>query len=99
MSEARWTGNGKLASGDWVFYYSGGDKHVHGVGILIRKEIEEAVTGCWQFSSRVMLLKVDARPVPLNIIQVYVPTTDHSHEVIDEFYEQLEQVRRQCKPN
>ena len=50
VSEARWTGSGKLTTGDWVFYYSGGEKHVHGVGILIRKELEDAVAGCWQLS-------------------------------------------------
>ena len=99
VSEVRWTGSGKLVSEDWVFYYSGGDAHQHGVGIMIKKEMDEAVSGCWQLSSRVMLLKLEARPVPLNIIQVYAPTSVHSDEVIDEFYEQLEEARRQCKPN
>ena len=88
-----------MVSEDWVFYYSGGDAHQHGVGIMIKKEMDKAVSGCWQLSSRVMLLKLEARPVPLNIIQVYAPTNDHSDEVIEEFYEQLEEARRQCKPN
>ena len=34
---------------------------------------------------------------PLNLLQVYSPTTDHSDEDIEEFYEQLEEARRQCK--
>ena len=40
------------------------------------------------------MLKIDARPVPINIIQVYAPTSDYDDEVIEEFYEQLDEVRR-----
>ena len=97
MCEARWTGSGRTVTGNWVFYHSGGDKHESGVGILIRKEIDGAVTGCWQLSDRVMLLKIDAKPVAINVIQVYAPTTSHSDDVIDTFYEQVDEVRRQCK--
>ena len=61
--------------------------------------MEEAVSGYCQLPSRVVLFKLDARPVPLNIIQVHGPTTDHSDEVLGEFYEHLEEAQRQCKPN
>ena len=99
VSEARWTGSGKEVTADWIFYYSGGEKHESGVGVLIRKEIEADVSGCWQLSDRVMLLKINARPVNLNIIQVYAPTSGCSEDMIDRFYEQVESVRRQCKNN
>ena len=42
------------------------------------------------------MVKVAARPVDLNIIQVYAPARDHNDDV-KLFYEQLGQVRYQCK--
>ena len=44
------------------------------------------------------MLKIDAKLVALSIIQAYAPTTGHTDDAIDEFYEQLEKARRQCKP-
>ena len=99
VSAARWAGSGKVMTGDVVLYYSGGDKQQHRVGILIRKDMSEEVSSCWQQSSRVRLLNSDTGPVPLNIIKVYAPTTAHSDELLDEFYEQFEEALRQCKPN
>ena len=97
VSEARWTGSGRTVTGDWVFYHSGGEKHEHGVGILVTREIDGAVTGCWQISDRVMLLKIGARPVNVNVIQVYAPTAQSTEDAIDGFYEQVDEARRQCK--
>ena len=53
--------------------------------ILIRKDIDEAVKGCWQLCNRVMILNIDAKPVALNIIQAYAPTNNHTDEAIEEF--------------
>ena len=44
-----------------------------------------------------ILFKIAAKPVGLNTIQVYAPTSDYGPNDMDEFYEQLESVRRQCK--
>lgn len=98
VSEVRWTGSGQMSSGGWTFYYSGGERHEAGVGVLLRREVADAVVGCWQVSQRVILIKVNAKPVGLNIIQVYAPTCDHSDDEIEDFYEQLDSVRSQCKP-
>ena len=97
VSEVRWTGAGQVSSDGWTFYYSGGERHEAGVGILLGREMAEAVVGCWQVSKRVMLIKIAAKPVGLNIIQVYAPTTAYSDSEVDEFYEQVDSVRRQCK--
>ena len=98
VSEVRWTGSGQTTSGGWTFYYSGGEAHRAGVGLLLRNELAGAVTGCWQLSDRVILVKIAAKPVGLNIIQVYAPTADYSDEDIETFYEQVDSARSQCKP-
>ena len=61
------------------------------------REMAEVVVGSWQVSKRVMLIKIAAKPVGINIIQVYAPTTDYSDSDMEEFYEQVDSVRRQCK--
>ena len=94
VSEVRWTGVGQVSSDGWTFYYSGGDRHEAGVRILLNREMADAVVGCWQVSKRVMLIKITVKPVGLNIIQVYAPTTDYSDSKVEEFYEQVD---RQCE--
>ena len=65
---------------------------------MLRKELAGALTGCWQLSDRVILVKIAVKPVGLNMIQVYVPTADYSDEDIEAFYEQVDSARSQCKP-
>ena len=43
------------------------------------------------------MVKIKAMPVNLNIIQVNAPTTDHADEVMDEFYETIEQAKIRCR--
>uniref|UniRef100_A0A0P4VZ55 Endonuclease/exonuclease/phosphatase domain-containing protein n=1 Tax=Scylla olivacea TaxID=85551 RepID=A0A0P4VZ55_SCYOL len=49
-------------------------------------------------SERVILVKIDAKPTGLNIIQVYAPTGDHSDDEVDAFYEQVDSAWGLCKP-
>ena len=58
VSEVPWTGSRSIKTGDWIFFYSGGEKHESGVGVLL-KEMEGAVAGCWYLSDKVVLLKVN----------------------------------------
>ncbi|XP_063863898.1 craniofacial development protein 2-like [Scylla paramamosain] len=98
VSEVRWTGSGHIDSGGWTMYYSGGERHEAGVGVLLRKEVAEAVVGSWQVSERVILVKIGAKPTGLNTIQVYAPTGDHSDDEVETFYDQVDSARGQCKP-
>ena len=46
MSEARFTGSVNITSCNWTFYYSDGEKHEAGVGLLLQKELAEEVIAC-----------------------------------------------------
>ena len=48
-------------------------------------------------SDRVLLLKVAGKPLDLNIIQVYAPTSASSEEDAENFYEEIEKAKNQCK--
>ena len=41
-------------------------------------------------SSRIVTIRIKARPANMSIIQIYAPTLDKDDEVHDEFYEQLQ---------
>ncbi|XP_030757748.1 craniofacial development protein 2-like [Sitophilus oryzae] len=64
--------------------------HRYGVAIIVCKSIGRSVAGFLPLSGRVMLIKLDAKPFPLNIIQVYAPTADKSDDEIANFYKELE---------
>ena len=40
-------------------------------------------------SDRIVMIKLNTKPVPLNIIQVYAPTSDCDDEEIETFYNDL----------
>ena len=43
------------------------------------------------------MIKPDAKLLDINIIQVYVPTSDSNDEELDKFYSELETAMKQCK--
>ena len=97
VAEVRWTGVGKYTDEEVDFYYSGGENHARGVGIMVNKNIRKAVTGVWNVSDRIILIKIAGTPININVIQVYAPTTTHPDEEIEDLYEKLEEVKTQCK--
>ncbi|XP_060531554.1 uncharacterized protein LOC132705137 [Cylas formicarius] len=46
-----------------------------------------------------MLLKIEAKPININIIQVKTPTLDKSEEEIESFYEDIKQLLKYTKPH
>ena len=70
VSEVRWTGVGQEEDENWKFFYSGGDTHNYGVGILLRRELVSAVETWWPVSDRIVYMKLKGSPININIIQV-----------------------------
>ncbi|KAK3894356.1 hypothetical protein Pcinc_001893 [Petrolisthes cinctipes] len=66
------------------------DKHINGVGFLVNKTIQKAIFGCHQVSSRLISIRLRAKPFNITVVQVYAPTSDYDEEVIEEFYNQLQ---------
>ena len=52
--------------------------------------------GILAVSSRVIVAKLKASPFNITLVQVHAPTTEHSEEEINEFYEQRETAKRQA---
>ena len=97
LSEVRWTGNGKINEDNKIIVYSGGAKHERGVGVMMTKQVAEAMMGLWPVSDRIIMVKIKAASFNINVIQVYAPTSSHSDEEVEEFYQCIEEVWRYVK--
>ena len=66
--------------------YSGGEECRKGMGILMINNIARSMLGCWAIPERVIMLKLQAKPFSINIIQVYAPTLDCADEEVEKLY-------------
>ena len=92
LCEMRWKGFGEMTTEDGHKIWFSGDqnKHQHGVAFIVRKEVTACVISCTPVSSRVITIRLSAKPMNVTIIQAYAPTTDHDDDRVEEFYEDLE---------
>jgi hypothetical protein len=51
--------------------------------------------GCRPVSSRLITIRLKATPFNITIIQVYAPTSDYDDNQVEEFYNQLQEVKYQ----
>ena len=74
LCEMRWKNFGETTTEDGhkVFFSRKEDKHEHGVGFLVHKDIVNTVMGCRPVSSRLITIRL--RAVPFNITIVQHPT-------------------------
>lgn len=99
LSEVRWKGQEDFVSDGIRIITSGGEQHQKGVAIMLSEEMAGEVLQVKQCSDRLMMVKIRALPVDIVIIQVYMPTTQHDDEEIDQMYEQIENLIDQQKGN
>ena len=78
---------------------SGGEQRQRGVAIIFDKEAAKRITAVEKCSDRILMVKVSATPVDMMIIQVYMPTTDHEDDEIEDMYEQIESIIDKQKGN
>jgi len=92
LCEVRWEGVGDFTSNEYRIIYSGGEGGQAGVAIVLDKAMSQRVTKITQRSKRLMLVRIQAEPVDLVIIQVYMPTSKSEEEEIEMMYEQIEEL-------
>ena len=93
LSEVRWTGFGETMTeeGHRMWFSGEESRHEHGVAFIVRKEVVGCILSCTPVNSRIISIRVSAKPKNLTIIQVYAPTTDHEDQEVEEFYERIEE--------
>ena len=60
------------------------------MGFIVHKDIVESVIGCRPISSRIMTVRLRARPFNITTIQVYASASSYDDSEVDEFYRELQ---------
>lgn len=97
LSEVRWEGVGDFVSDEVRVIYSGSKGGQKGVAVLLDIEAGKRVTKIVQHSDRLLLVRIEADPVDLVLLQVYMPTTAEDDEEIESLYEQIEELVKKEK--
>uniref|UniRef100_A0A8D8YRG1 Craniofacial development protein 2 n=1 Tax=Cacopsylla melanoneura TaxID=428564 RepID=A0A8D8YRG1_9HEMI len=93
ISEVKWKNQGDYWKEHHRFIYSGNETGDAGVGLILNKEWGNRVRNAELYSNRIMLVKLQLNDKEiLNIIQIYMPHTGYSDEVIEEIYDQIDEV-------
>ncbi|RUS86947.1 hypothetical protein EGW08_005272 [Elysia chlorotica] len=94
LCETRWSKQGKFNRGEYTVVHSGSEKGGHkGVAVILDKYHGHCLKSYNSINDRIMMIKLNTKPVPLNIIQVYAPTSQSSDEDIEHFYNDLQSVK------
>ena len=86
LSEVRWKEGGDFVSDGVRVMYSGGKESQRGVAVIVDNETAKRVTKVIQHSDRMMLVRIQAEPVDIVVIQVYMPTSEYEDEEIEGMY-------------
>ena len=74
-------------------FYSRDETHRRdGVAFVLQEDQAGCVLGCNAVNDRILLIRIQGKPVNITAIQVYAPTSDAEDEEIDEFYTTLQEV-------
>ena len=92
MCEVRRKGVNEIQTteGHKLYYIGNDNKHINGVGFLINSEVTRMVMCFTPINDRIAIIRLHATPFNISIIQVYAPTTDHTDEEIETFYNELQ---------
>ena len=92
VSEVRWKGQGEIRSCDYTVYYSGGERAEKGVAIVVHKSVVRSVVKKIVYNDRIISIKLQAEPINILMIQVYMPTSEHEDNEVEELYGVIEEI-------
>ena len=59
---------------------------------MLDRETAKTVVVIERYSDRIMMVRLSADPVDMVLLQVYMLTSDHEDEEIEEMYEKLDEI-------
>ena len=89
LSEVGWKESRDLTSDGIMMICTAAKQCQGGVAILLDRETPMRVTKVVMQNDRLLLVKIQAVPADLVIIQVHMPTSTHEHNEVEAMYEQL----------
>ena len=97
ISEMRWPNVGDFWSDEFRVIHTGSSKGNAGVGVILNKECGLRVKSYLQVTERIIMVKIEAKPSDLVIIQVYMPTGAYEDEEVEEVYDEIEKLINMTK--
>lgn len=92
ISELKWTGEGHFRSDEHTVYYSGNNQiRRHGVAFIVHNKVAKSIMEYRTINDRCIVLRIRAQPVNITLIQIYAPTADAEEDIVNEFYESVQQ--------
>jgi hypothetical protein len=67
-------------------YYSGGERAEKGVPIVVHKSVVRNVVKKIVYNDRIIGIKLQAEPINILMVQVYMPTSEHEDDEVEELY-------------
>src|SRR6476661_7622567 len=92
VSEVRWKDGVDFVSDGYRVMYAGGPTCQQGVAVIAEAKVAARVREIDRFRDRIMVVKVEADPVDMAIVQAYLPTTDYENEEVEKLYDQLGEI-------
>jgi len=92
LCEVRWKDCGDFEDENVRIIYSGGERAERGVAIALRGNAKKAVEEVECISDRIMWIRLKGEKLDSLIIQVYMPTSDHPDDEVEEMYDAIEEI-------
>jgi len=73
-------------------YYSGGERAEKCVAIVVHKGILRSVVKKIVYDDRIIAIKLKAEPINILMMQVYMPTSEHEDDEVEELYDIIVQI-------
>ena len=95
LTETRWKVNGNSMSDDYRTIFAGGNNNHTGLAFVVSKDAARDVITIKQMSGRISLIRLNAKHVNISRIQVYMPTTEHEEEEVEETYSIIDKLLKE----
>ena len=73
-------------------YYSGGELAARGVAKVANKSIVGSVVRKIVYNDRIIVIKLQAEPISILMTHVYMPTSEHEDDEVEELYDVIEEI-------
>ena len=97
ISEVRWKDGGDFESDGYRVLYAGEKECQRGVAIILDRTCANKVISVERYGDRIIMVKLQAEPVNMCIVQIYMPTSEHSDEEVEQIYDQIEELIKRQK--
>lgn len=87
MSEIKWT-----RQGYYRVIFSDDERKITGAIIILNKELGKKIIDIIHYNERTTIIKIGTKQSNAFIIQLYMTTSNHKDEEIEEMYEQISSV-------